>query len=105
MSKWPDRQQDWTKPRLDQPSLNYTPSEADTSYAGSMGKWSRLDEDDDKSRVSTYSYRSERDASRFGRQVEGRAGLLQVVNVFTRLWRLIDHKCPNRSVLSAYWCV
>jgi hypothetical protein len=99
MSKLPDGQQDWTNPRFDQSSLNYSPSKANTSYAGSMAgtaNWPQLEDDDDgKSRVSTYSYRSDRDASRFLRQVEGRVRLLQAVDVFTRLWRLIDHKCPN----------
>jgi hypothetical protein len=102
MSKWLDRHKHPQHggshvPTIDQPSLNYSPSEANTSYAGSMSaaKWSQMDDDDGKSRVSTYSYRSDRDASRFVRQVEGRARFLQVVNMFTRLWCLIDHKCPK----------
>jgi hypothetical protein len=101
MSKWPDKHKHPQHrgshvPIIDQPSLNYSPSEADTSYAGSMSaaKWSQID-DESKSRVSTYSYRSDRDASRFVRQVEGRARFLQVVNIFTRLWCLIALKCSN----------
>ncbi|KAG8757019.1 hypothetical protein FRC14_002450 [Serendipita sp. 396] len=59
------------KARLDQAALNLSLSQAGTSYAGSMAATSHLD-DDGKSRISTYSYRSERDATQLVQEVDGR---------------------------------
>jgi len=65
------------RPKVDQSAYNYTLSEAGTSYAGSMagteGYNRRTQEDEDaQTAVSTYSYRSDRDASKYLRQVDGR---------------------------------
>jgi len=77
------------RPKVDQSAYNYTLSEAGTSYAGSMagteGYNRRTQEDDDaQTRVSTYSYQSDRDASKYLRQVDGR-----VSHSFLRYWPIL----------------
>ncbi len=71
-SQWSEH----ARPKVDQSAYNYTLSEAETSYAGSMAGtdgYKRSREDDDaQTRVSTYSYQSDRDASKYLRQVDGR---------------------------------
>ncbi|KAG8808717.1 hypothetical protein FRC17_003817, partial [Serendipita sp. 399] len=58
--------------RFDQSALNFSPSEAGTStYARSSAGTSSRDEEG-KSRVSTYSYLTDRDSAVFRREVDGR---------------------------------
>ncbi|KAG8814263.1 hypothetical protein FRC17_001235 [Serendipita sp. 399] len=58
--------------RFDQSALNLSPSEPGTStYAGSSAGTSSQDEEG-RSRVSTYSYRTDRDSAMFRREVDGR---------------------------------
>ncbi|KIM24059.1 hypothetical protein M408DRAFT_331978 [Serendipita vermifera MAFF 305830] len=79
MSRWPpnrweeDELVSKTRARVDQGALNLTPSQAETSYQGSMAGTNRHDDDAASSRVSMYSYRSnDRDNMRFVKEVDGR---------------------------------
>jgi hypothetical protein len=62
---------------IDQAALNYTQSQASTSYAKSLSR-TRRDSIicDDDSSASVYSYNTGRDANKFRKEVEGRVSIL-----------------------------
>jgi hypothetical protein len=63
---------------IDQAALNFTQSQAGTSYANSLLRTTRGSTICDKeSRVSAYSYNTGRDANKFREEVEGRVSTLQ----------------------------
>jgi hypothetical protein len=62
---------------IDQAALNYTQSQAVTTYAKSLSRTRRGSTicDDDGS-ASAYSYNTDRDANKFRKEVEGRVSIL-----------------------------
>jgi hypothetical protein len=63
---------------IDQAALNFTQSQAGTSYASSLFRTTRGSTiwDDDRS-TSVYSYNTARDANKFLKEVEGRVSTFQ----------------------------
>lgn len=109
MSNWPQRwEQDQlvnkTKARLEQDPLNLTPSQAETSYQGSMA--GTQDDDAVSSRVSMYSYRTnDKENLRFVKEVDGRVSFSRLLGWFVTIYTNIceDHQCPERPILSSHW--
>ena len=63
---------------IDQAALNFTQSQAGTSYANSLLQTTRGSTIcDDDSPASVYSYNTARDASKFLKKVDGRVSILQ----------------------------
>jgi hypothetical protein len=82
---WNSDSQQQDRARVDQDPFNFAPSEEGSVYAASMAVQSTHHEDDAMSKVSTYSYRSDRDASRFVKEVDGRVGFFNSFHTEGRL--------------------
>ncbi|KAG8823122.1 hypothetical protein FRC17_009400 [Serendipita sp. 399] len=67
---------DKTAPRVDQDPYNFTPSQVATTYAGSVSNEpyqpSHGDPDGTETKISTFSYQSDRDALKYLREAHGR---------------------------------
>lgn len=66
-----DEEETWYTPKADQGPYNFTPSQAATSYAESMTESSVHA----KSRLTTYTYASDRDAQQFLKKVDDRVSV------------------------------
>jgi len=73
-----------SRPKADQNPFNFTESQAATTYAGSMAGAQPNDDDDDKTNITFYSYRSGIDAANFLKESHGRVGDVALSAFFDR---------------------